>query len=163
MTDITTTRRSGIRFLVAGLVAAVITILTLAPPSIAAPARRAFMQVAVAVAEPVVRRIPAGDSEQVLNTLLFVPLGATIALLLSRRLWPIAILACFALSASVEYAQASIPGRVPDSADVLWNTVGGAIGVVLITVPRLIGAAVQRARRRSLALYETDARVSAGV
>jgi hypothetical protein len=52
---------------------------------------------------------------------------------------------------------------VPDPADVLWNTVGGAIGVVLITVPRLIGAAVQRARRRSLALDETDARVSAGV
>ena len=161
MTDITTTRRSGIRFLVAGLVAAVITILTLAPPSIAAPARRAFMQVAVAVAEPVVRWIPAGDSEQVLNTLLFVPLGATIALLLSRRLWPIAILAGFALSASVEYAQASIPGRVPDPADVLWNTVGGAIGVLLVTVPRLIGAAVQRARRRSSA--HVDARVSAGV
>jgi glycopeptide antibiotics resistance protein len=161
MTDITTTRRTGIRFLVTGLVAAVITILTLAPPSIAAPARRAFMQVAVAVAEPVVRWIPAGDSEKVLNPLLFVPLGATIALLLSRRLWPIAILAGFALSASVEYAQASIPGRVPDPADVLWNTVGGAIGVLLVTVPRLIGAAVLRARRRSSA--RVDERVSAGV
>jgi glycopeptide antibiotics resistance protein len=113
------------------------------------------------VAEPVVRWIPAGDSEQVLNTLLFVPLGATIALLLSRRLWPIAILAGFALSASVEYAQASIPGRVPDPADVLWNTVGGAIGVVLVSVPRLIGAAVQRARLGSR--DDVDARVSAGV
>ena len=73
------------------------------------------------------------DAERLLNTLMFVPLGATIALLLHRRLWPLAILVGFAMSAAVEYAQPTIPGRVPDAADVFWNTVGAAIGVVLVT------------------------------
>ncbi|MCP2636460.1 VanZ family protein [Microbacterium sp. HD4P20] len=163
MTDnITTSRRRGIRLLAAALVAGVITILTLAPPSIAAPARGAFMRLVAEFAEPVVQGISWGNPDRVLNMILFVPLGATIALLLSRRVWPIAILAGFALSATVEYAQASIPGRVPDGADVLWNTVGGGIGVLLVTGPRLIAAAVARTRHRRTGT-RAETRVSAGV
>ncbi|WP_127820330.1 VanZ family protein [Microbacterium sp. CPCC 204701] len=148
MTDISTTPRSGIRTFAAVIVLAVVAGLTLAPPSIAAPARRVFVQAMAALAEPLVLWIPGGLTERVLNTLLFVPLGATVALLLSRRLWPIAIFAGFALSATVEFVQDSIPGRVPDLADVLWNTVGGAIGVLLVTLPRVLAAAVRRAGRR---------------
>ena len=74
---------------------------------------------------------------------MYVPLGATVALLLGRRWWPLAILTGSAVSACVEYAQRSIPGRVPDPADVLWNTVGAAIGVVVVAVGRLIGGAVR--------------------
>ena len=147
MTDITTTRRSAIRILAATVVLAVVAGLTLAPPSIAAPARRLFVQAMVTLAEPLVMWIPGGLTERVLNTLLFVPLGATVALLLSRRLWPVAILAGLALSATVEYAQASIPGRVPDMADVLWNTVGGAIGVLVVTLPRVLAAVVRTSAR----------------
>jgi hypothetical protein len=148
MTGISTTPRRGIRLLGACLAAAAVTLLTLAPRSLVAPARGAFMSAMDAVAEPLLAWFPAGDAEIVLNTLLFVPLGATIALLLTRRAWPVAILAAFALSATVEYAQVSIPGRVPDLDDVLWNTVGAVIGVVVVTVPRLIAGAARRARQR---------------
>lgn len=143
MTDISTARGSGIRVFAATIVLAVVAGLTLAPPSIAAPARRLFVQAMVALAEPLVLWIPGGLTERLLNTLLFVPLGATVALLLSRRLWPVAIFAGFALSATVEFMQDSIPGRVPDLSDVLWNTVGAAIGVALVTAPRLVVAAVR--------------------
>jgi len=151
MTDITTTRRSGARILAATIVLAVVAGLTLAPPSIAAPARRVFVQSMVALAEPLVLWIPGGLTERLLNTLLFVPLGATVALLLTRRLWPVAVLSGFALSATVEFAQASIPGRVPDLADLLWNTVGAAIGVGMIAVPRQIAAVARRRRQRGRA------------
>ena len=111
MTDITpTTRGRGIRLLVAAVAAVVITALTLAPRALVAPARGAFMQFMDAATAPLLVWIPYGDAERLLNTMLFVPLGATIALLLGRRAWPLAILAGFALSAAVEYAQASIPG-----------------------------------------------------
>ena len=147
MTDITTTTRGrGIRLLAAAIAAVVITVLTLAPRALVAPVRGAFMQFMCSATEPLLVWIPYGDAERALNTILFVPLGATIALLLGRRAWPVAILAGFALSAAVEYAQVSIPGRVPDPADVLWNTVGGAIGVIVVTVPRLVAGAI-RARK----------------
>lgn len=149
MTDITTTRGSGIRIVSAATVLAVVVGLTLAPPSVAAPVRHIFVQAVVALAEPLVLWLPGGLTERVLNTLLFVPLGATVALLLSRGLWPVAIFGGFALSATVEFVQDSIPGRVPDLSDVLWNTVGAAIGVLLVTLPRLVAVAVRRSRRRA--------------
>jgi hypothetical protein len=143
-----TAPRRGIRFLVAMGAALVIGALTLAPRAVVAPVRGAFMQVVDAVTAPLLLWIPMGGAERVLNTLLFAPLGAAIALLLSRRAWPIAILVGLALSATVEYAQLSIPGRVPDRDDVLWNTVGAAIGVVAVSAPRLFIAAMVRARQR---------------
>jgi hypothetical protein len=148
MTDITTTRRLGTRVLAAVIAVIAVAALTLAPRAIAAPARAAFMQVTDAVIAPLLTWVPYGYTEQVLNTVLFVPLGATIALLLSRRAWPVAILAGSALSAVVEYAQGSIPGRVPDLDDVLWNTVGAAIGVIIVTGPRFVSAAIRRTGQR---------------
>jgi VanZ family protein len=41
----------------------------------------------------------------------------------------------------VESAQGSIPGRVPDPADVVWNTLGAAIGVIVMALGRVIGGA----------------------
>jgi hypothetical protein len=149
MTELhTTSQRRSLRLLVATAAALVIGALTLAPRAVVAPARGAFMRVVDAVTAPLLLWIPMGEAERVLNTLLFVPLGAAIALLLTRRAWPIAILVGFSLSATVEYAQLSIPGRVPDRDDVLWNTVGAAIGVVAITVPRLLTTAIARTRQR---------------
>jgi hypothetical protein len=129
----------SIRLIAATLALAAVAVLTLGPRRLVAPARSEFMQWVDAVASPLLAWIPYGaDGERVLNTLMFVPLGATIALLLGRRWWPVGVLAGFALSATVEFAQASIPGRVPDAADVLWNTLGGAIGVVAVTLVRLL-------------------------
>lgn len=146
MTDLSTSRGRGIRLLVAGAFAAAITLLTLAPPSIAAPLRGLFVRSMVEVGHPLLVALPFGDIDDALNVLLFVPLGATLALLLPRRFWLVAILAAFALSATVEFAQRSIPGRVPDGDDVWWNTVGATVGVLAVAVPRLVAALARRQR-----------------
>lgn len=145
--SLTTRTRRNRRFLAAAIAIAVVAILTLGPRMLVAPARGAFMRLLDAVTAPLLVWIPYDDMERVLNTAMFVPLGATIALLLHRRLWPLAILAGFAVSATVEYAQTRIPGRVPDLDDVLWNTVGAAIAVVLVTLVRMIAQPVQAARK----------------
>ncbi|MCH6229957.1 VanZ family protein [Microbacterium sp. CFH 31415] len=135
------------RAIAAALAVTAVGILTLGPRALVAPARGAFLSAVDAASAPLLAWFPYGDAERVLNTIMFVPLGATIALLLGRRWWPLAILGGFALSACVEYAQRSIPGRVPDPADVLWNTVGAAIGVIVVTAVRLVCAAVRALAR----------------
>ena len=139
-------RRSG-RAVAAVIAVAAVAVLTLGPRALVAPARGEFMRVMDAATAPLLVWIPYGDAERVLNTVMFVPLGATIALLMRARWWPLAIVAGFALSAAVEYAQASIPGRVPDADDVLWNSVGTVIGVLVVTALRLAVRAVRRGRR----------------
>ncbi|MGU3646371.1 VanZ family protein [Microbacterium sp. C23T] len=136
---------------VAGAVALLgVAALTLGPRAIVAPARGEFLRATEAVAAPVSALLPHASIDQILNTLLFVPLGAALALLLPRRLWWVAIGGGLALSATVEYLQASIPGRVPDVDDVLWNTVGTTIGVVAVTLVALAVAAAGSLLRRSV-------------
>lgn len=143
--------RRSLRLLAAAAAAIAVTALTLAPRALVAPARETFMQLVRPVMVPLLGGISAAEAERILNTLMFVPLGAAIALLLGRRAWLLAILAGFVLSATVEYAQLSIPGRVPDRDDVLWNTVGAAIGVIAVTAPRIVLAARARAAQRGSA------------
>lgn len=139
-------RPRSARTIAAALAVTAVGILTLAPRSLVAPARGAFLTAVDAVSAPLLAWLPFGDAERVLNTIMFVPLGATVALLLGRRWWPLAILSGSVVSACVEHVQGSIPGRVPDPADVLWNTVGAAIGVAVVTVVRLTGGAVRSLR-----------------
>jgi VanZ family protein len=75
------------------------------------------------------------------NILLFAPLGYLVAAVPdgeSRRgiLW--AALACLALSAFVETAQAWIPGRFPSCWDILFNTTGGAVGARAVRLARSV-------------------------
>ena len=155
MTSLTTPRGRGIRVLVAAIAAvtavAVVSGLTLAPRAIAAPLRSIFMDAVDAFSPVQVPWLAFGGADVVLNAMLFVPLGATIALLFARWAWPFAIVAGFLLSSAVEFAQTTIPGRVPDLDDVFWNTAGGAVGVIAVTVPRLIAAAIRRVRQRGRA------------
>lgn len=144
MSDSTTTRPRTVRLFAAVFAVTVVAALTLGPGRIIAPARWVFLSTIDALAAPVYLVFPDAEVDQVLNVALFVPLGVTLALLLPRRLWWAAILAGAALSATVEYVQAAIPGRVPDGTDVLWNTVGAAVGVALVALPRLIFVAIQR-------------------
>jgi VanZ family protein len=68
-----------------------------------------------------------GGVDILLNTLLFVPLG--VGLSLSGSSLRKAVLICFALSLSIETAQAFIgTGRVATLSDILTNTSGGAVG-----------------------------------
>ncbi|WP_461474204.1 VanZ family protein [Microbacterium sp. HJ5] len=141
-------RRRSARTVAAMLAIAAVAVLTLGPRWLIAPARGEFMQAMDAVTAPLLVGVAYGDAERVLNTVMFVPLGATIALLLKARWWPVAILTGFVVSAAVEYAQASIPGRVPDPEDVVWNTFGAAIGVVAVTACRLVVRAIRSSARR---------------
>lgn len=70
-----------------------------------------------------------GTADLLLNVALFVPLGLAMGL----RGWPAvkAIVACFALTAAIEFLQWEVvPGRDAAAADLLANTLGGGIGVL---------------------------------
>lgn len=138
------------RFVSRGLLAALalllVAALTLAPQMLVGPARAAFLDWANATTMPLFSGAGYAEVERLMNTAMFVPLGAALALVLPRRGWPLAVLAGLGVSAAVEYAQASIPGRIPDPADVVWNTVGGALGVLVVTAVRAIVGAVRSQR-----------------
>jgi hypothetical protein len=137
---------------VGGLIAVAVAILavavlTLGPGALVAPARGAFERLLDAAAAPLLRWVPYSDA-RVLNAALFVPLGATVAMVLGRMRWILAVVVGFAVSAAVEYAQRSIPGRVPDAEDVFWNTLGAAAGVLAVVLVRTIAEAAHEALRR---------------
>lgn len=85
------------------------------------------------------------------NIGLFVPVGAFVLLLIGSRWWWVALLGCLALTGFIESAQQMIPGRVPDERDLLANSVGGAIGVLVALVLTAPGevrhSRARRARR----------------
>jgi len=68
-------------------------------------------------------------ADGVLNAALFLPLGAALSVAGSRPWRTIALGAL--LSCGVETAQFVIPGRDPSLSDVLFNTLGSALGVAL--------------------------------
>jgi glycopeptide antibiotics resistance protein len=85
--------------------------------------------------------------EFVANIAMFIPLGVFLVLLFGRRRWWLAILACAVLSCAIELSQgALLPTRVSDLHDVVANSAGGVIGVLLGVVLMSISLA-RRARR----------------
>jgi len=84
------------------------------------------------------------------NVLLFVPLGLALALGNTRTLRHIAAGAL--LSFAVEFTQQWIPGRDPSIGDLVFNTLGTAVGVLLVrSAPRWLLAGQTRAPWLSLA------------
>jgi VanZ family protein len=83
------------------------------------------------------------------NVGLFVPVGVFLVLMFGARFWWLAAISGFALTSAIETAQRSIPGRVSDPRDIVANTSGALIGVVLALV--LTMPATLRRRRRRLA------------
>jgi len=72
------------------------------------------------------------------NITLFVPLGASLAAVWCRRRWPILLTLALLVSIGVESFQWMFPtGRIANSADVLANTFGAALGIMLA---RILGA-----------------------
>jgi len=125
------------RVLTAGAVLAAVVALTLAPRAIAWPARTLVLD-ALDHLPPSWSALVLGASADVaLNIAFFVPLGAAIALLLPLRWAPASLLLCALVSLAVETLQAGIPGRVPDAEDVVLNTIGAAIGTVVVIAVRL--------------------------
>jgi len=91
------------------------------------------------------RWVSYGLVEFVANILLFVPVGALFLLLLSRRWWWLAGLLGVALSVVIEFAQIFLRHRVADPRDIVSNSVGTIIGVVLVLA--VVSWAAGRAHR----------------
>ena len=136
--------RPGLLVLVAVPLLLAVGGITLGPAWFVADARRAVLAVVEALASPWPGSVHRAQVEAVANVLLFVPVGALAALALRRSgpLLPVALGA--AASALVELVQGVLPGRVPDVADVVANTAGAVLGVVLTSTCL---AAARRPRR----------------
>ncbi|GAA1939753.1 VanZ family protein [Agromyces allii] len=75
-------------------------------------------------------------SEIAFNVAMFVPIGVLAALLLHRRHWPLAFVAGFALTTVIELVQLLLPDRVSDPRDLVMNTLGASLGVLLVMAAR---------------------------
>ncbi len=83
------------------------------------------------------------------NIALFVPIGMFLMLLFGTRLWWLALASCFAMTVFIETAQRSIPGRVPDERDLVANSLGAVLGVLLALLLTLPSALRRRRERRA--------------
>src|SRR2546430_5704779 len=103
-------------------------------------------------------------SDVLLNIILFVPLGAAVALHV-RSLSRCALSAAL-LSATIELAQLYIPGRDSSLGDVLSNTLGGTLGALLTrtAVLWLLPSPARAARdRKSTRLNSSHSQISYAV
>lgn len=90
-------------------------------------------------------------AELLANVALFVPVGLFLLLLVGTRFWWVAAAGALALTAAIETAQRSIPGRVPDERDLAANTAGALVGIavgVALTLPATLRRARARRTRR---------------
>ena len=65
------------------------------------------------------------------NVGMFVPIGLFLVLLFGRKLWWLAMALGFALTVGIETAQIFLPTRYPDPQDVVANTAGAVLGVLV--------------------------------
>lgn len=106
---------------------------------------------------PALALIPFHDYEvgdALTNVVVFVPLGVLIPLLMRRPSWWKVLLGAAAVSLAIELLQLAAQrlfsgGHVADVNDLIWNTVGGVVGfVVLVLLCRvpMLSAVLQRFR-----------------
>lgn len=88
-------------------------------------------------------------AEFLANIALFVPVGMFLLLLVGTRLWWVAGLLAFVMTSVVETAQQAIPGRVADQRDIVANSTGAMIGIVVALVLTYPAARRRAARRRT--------------
>jgi len=87
-----------------------------------------------------------GAADAIRNVALFVPVGVTAAL--SSGSFLLAAATAPALSLLVETAQLAIPGRDAGLGDLIFNSIGGLIGVfIAASAPTLLAPGPQAARR----------------
>ncbi|MBG6053915.1 glycopeptide antibiotics resistance protein [Salinibacterium sp. CAN_S4] len=82
--------------------------------------------------------------EFIANVAMFVPFGVFFVLLFGRRQWWLAIIVGMVMTLAIEGVQQIIPGRVPDVRDLVANSVGTTVGVLLA-----LALTATRARRDS--------------
>jgi glycopeptide antibiotics resistance protein len=81
-------------------------------------------------------------SEMAFNVAMFVPVGLLAALLIPRRRWPLALLAGFAFTAVIELVQVPEPDRISDPRDLVMNSAGAVLGVLLVLTARMVRRSV---------------------
>lgn len=123
--------------LVAAAYAAVVLWATIGP----APWRTAGNQVDGGILNPDAWTAPVTwttgyFSEIALNVAIFVPIGVIAALLLPRRRWPLALLIGFGFTAVIELVQLPELDRISDPRDLVMNTSGAMLGVLLVLLAR---------------------------
>ena len=97
--------------------------------------------------DPLTSRLSVERIEFLANIGLFVPLGVFLLLLVSTRLWWVALAAGIVLTSMIESVQREIPGRVSDPRDVAANSIGMFLGIALAVVLTLPGT-LRRNRER---------------
>jgi glycopeptide antibiotics resistance protein len=75
--------------------------------------------------------LTTSDVERMANVLLFIPAGFLLCAVVPRTNRWLVWLACVAASAAVELLQYGLPGRDASPIDVVTNSTGAAIGVLL--------------------------------
>ena len=65
------------------------------------------------------------------NVAMFVPIGIFFVLLFGRRLWFMSVISGVLLTLAIEFAQLFIPGRVSDVRDLVANSLGTVVGVLV--------------------------------
>lgn len=77
--------------------------------------------------------------ESAANVVLFVPLGVLLAVLLRRGWVLLALVGVVAATVTIELVQREfLPARVPSLGDVAANSLGGALGVGLVVLVRVV-------------------------
>lgn len=90
--------------------------------------------------------------EFIANVAMFLPLGLFLVLLLGRRLWWLCILFSIGLTLVLEFAQQFLPSRVSDPRDLVANSIGATLGVLIalaVTAAKARRIRNERARPRT--------------
>ena len=96
-------------------------------------------------------------SEMVFNVAMFVPVGLLAALIIPRRKWPLALVAGLVFTTVIELVQVPEPTRISDPRDLVMNTAGAVLGVLLVLAARMV-----RRAGAVVAVMTAGATVSAG-
>jgi glycopeptide antibiotics resistance protein len=76
------------------------------------------------------------------NIAMFVPVGLLFLLLVGRRRWWLALGGGVALTCAIEFTQLFLPGRFSDVRDIVANSLGALLGVIVGLILRRVSTAV---------------------
>ena len=110
---------------------AVIAAMTLGPQPTNGATRHFIMGIVDLVDLHIYSEFRYHDFEFLANIAMFVPLGLLLILLLGRRRWWVVVLLGVIATFSIETAQVFIPSRVPDTRDLVANSIGAIAGLVI--------------------------------
>lgn len=99
------------------------------------------------------------------NIAMFFPIGLFLVLLFGRRLWWLAMALGCALTVAIETAQIFIPGRVSDPRDIVANSAGAILGVLiglLLTARKARRIKAEKAEKAARAARAARSRPLAG-